>query len=281
MQGHKIGIIAGGGDVPWLIKEHLLTQQQACFIIGLQGQIDDARETHADIIIPIEKVKKIITILQAEDCKNIVMAGKVIRPDFKTLRPDIDGAKIIARILMSRNKGDDHLLRIIAAHYEAYGFSIIAPETILSDLHAPAGLLCGSDITDHQDDITLATELLHQIGRFDIGQGVVVRQGQVIAIEAAEGTDAMLERAAVLINLSQDQKKKKNRQGVFVKLPKPQQERRIDLPGIGPETIKHVIAAGLAGIVFEKNGALLIHRQDCIALAEEAGIFIYGQDSQQ
>jgi len=182
---------------------------------------------------------------------------------------------MIPAFLAAASKGDDALLRVLLEEHEREGFAVLGAEEVMGDLLATAGAWGAVAPTDAQrKDIIKAAKIAAAIGALDIGQGAIVCSGVVLAVEAQEGTDAMLARTATLpVAVRGDAS---NRRGVLVKRPKPIQERRIDLPVIGVTTLENAAAAGLAGIAVEAHGALVAQRQQLIARADALGLFLYG-----
>ncbi len=256
-----------------MIADACMENNQPVYIIALEGHASQDIYERADAICKIEKVSKIAKLLKQAACAQLAMVGKVNRPDFMKLRPDAGGIQVLAQIARLKIRGDDALLRILADYFTKKGFSVLAPENLLEGLRAPEGLLCGT-MQNVTGDIALGQDILAATSRFDMGQGVVVCRGLILALEGAEGTDAMLARCAALPEAMRGTKKK--RDGIVMKLPKKGQDKRLDLPGIGVETITNAAAAGLAGIVFEAGGAHIIDLPACIACAQEKGLFLYG-----
>jgi DUF1009 family protein len=208
-------------------------------------------------------------------CDAVVLIGQVQRPDLKTLQFDDVALAMLPALLAAMPQGDDALLRALLTEHENAGFRVVGADQVMRDLLAPAGAWgVVAPNADHQKDITKAARVAAASGAFDIGQGVVVCDGLVLAVEAQEGTDAMLRRVAELPTTIRGAPQA--RRGVLVKRPKPIQERRIDLPTIGVRTIEGASAAGLAGIAVEAQGALTVRRADIIAAANRTGLFVYG-----
>ena len=204
-----------------------------------------------------------------------MFAGIVKRPDFASLKLDVKGVTLLPKVISAAKKGDDALLRVLVTEFERQGFTVLGSHEVHKQLLAPEGVIAGQHPTQEQmEDIKHAARVASATGALDIGQGAVVCGGLVLAVEAQEGTDAMLDRCAALPeeirgNVS-------HRKGVLVKRPKPGQELRIDLPTTGVSTVEKVAAAGLAGLAVEAGGALLLNRRHMIERAEQLGIFIYG-----
>ena len=214
---------------------------------------------------------RIVELLRAHQVRDLVLVGTVRRPGFFDLRPDAEGAKLLARIGRAAFAGDDGLLRAVIKVLGELGFNVLGAHEVLQEALGPRGLLTrtGPD-AQAMADIARAVAVARRLGEVDVGQGCVVQQGLVLAVEAIEGTDAMLARCGPL--------RREGLGGVLVKLVKPGQERRADLPTIGALTIRNAAAAGLRGVAFEAGGTLLAERAEAIALADAAGLFLLGFD---
>ena len=211
--------------------------------------------------------------LRGRGVRDLVFAGAINRPSLFSLRPDWRAARFIAKVGW-RALGDDSLLSAVAAEFEAEGFRVVGADQIWQHGLMPAGVLTSAAPGETAwRDIRRGVAVTRALGGVDVGQGCVVQQGIVLAVEAIEGTDAMLARAGGL--------RREGEGGVLVKLVKPSQDRRIDLPTIGPGTIAAAAAAGLTGVAAEAGGALLIEQDATIAAANSSGIFIVGIDPQR
>ena len=197
------------------------------------------------------------------------------RPDFAALIPDIRGLAVLPAAIAAARKGDDALLRLMLGEFEKEGFAIEGATDVVDDLSlatGPLGRIAASE--ESLADVRRALEVARAIGRLDVGQGAVVCRGLVLAVEAQEGTDAMLSRVAELPVALRG--RPGACAGVLAKAPKPIQETRIDLPTIGPATVHAAARAGLAGIVGEAGGLVILNREAVIRLADELGLFILG-----
>jgi DUF1009 family protein len=263
----KLGIIAGGGALPGLLVAACKSSGRDHFVLGLSSFADPAKLT-ADAWIRIGDIGKAFAALNDAHVKEVVMAGTVRRPAIADLKPDLKGATFLARIA-GRALGDDGLLSAVVAEIEREGFKVVGADAIISDLLAPRGVL-GRHEPDAaaKTDIARGIEAARALGAADIGQAVVVQQGIVLGVEAAEGTDALIARCAPLgLNAPG---------GVLVKTKKPQQERRADLPTIGVPTVRNAKAAGLRGIAVEAGHTLVIDLKGVIDAADETGLFVVG-----
>jgi DUF1009 family protein len=199
----------------------------------------------------------------------------VPRPDVSKLDFDDGAIAMLPAIMAALPQGDDALLRAILSEHERAGFQVVGADAVMGDLLAPEGVWGAVAPTPAQmKDIVKGAKVAHAIGAFDIAQGVVVCDGHVLAMEAAEGTDEMLKRVAALPAPLRGAPER--RRGALVKRPKPIQDRRIDLPVVGVRTLDGAAAAGLAGIAVEARGALAVRRDAIVAAADRAGMFVYG-----
>lgn len=271
-----LGIIAGGGPLPGRVAAAAAAAGRSVFIVGLDG-FADARVIGAwpNVSLRMGAAGQIIAALKARGCQDLVLIGPVRRPSFLDLRPDAEGAKLLARIGRAAFAGDDGLLKAVIRVLGEEGFQVLGAHEILNAALGPEGLLSRNapDATA-MADIRRGIAVTSALGAVDVGQGCVVRAGVVIAVEAVEGTDAMLQRCGPLLDALGMAKPA----GVLVKSVKPGQDRRADLPTIGPDTLRRAAEAGLAGIAYEGGGTILAERETCIALADELGLFLIGYD---
>jgi DUF1009 family protein len=267
-----LGILAGGGRLPGQVAAAARAAGRDVFLVGLEGFAEPAvLAPWPHEVIRILAAGRIIAALREHECKDLVLVGPVRRPSLLGLRPDAEGARILARIGRAAFLGDDGLLAAVVRVFAEEGFRVLGAHDILAEAIGPAGLL-STTAPDARAmaDIQRGVEVARALGAVDVGQGCVVQQGIVLAVEAAEGTDAMLARCAGLTWPGPG--------GVLVKLVKPGQDRRTDLPTIGPDTIRGAIAAGLRGVAFEAGGTILAQRDEAIAAADAAGLFLLGLD---
>jgi DUF1009 family protein len=265
----KLGILAGGGPLPGYLIESCRATGRDVFVIAFKGQADP--EVIGDtphVWVRLGAAGTALDHLRAEGVEEIVMAGPVQRPTLRELRPDRRAAKFLGLGLL--NKGDNGLLGAIVKTLEdEEGFRVIGANNVLSDFTAPAGPFGGvHPAEDIESDIAHGVSVLQVTGALDIGQAVVVQQGIVLGIEAAEGTHHLLERCGPL--------RREGRGGVLVKLPKPGQETRADMPSIGTDTIKTACAAGLSGIAVRAGATLVFDRNALVKLADAEELFVIG-----
>ena len=277
----KLGIIAGGGSLPLKIAESCQQRGAPFHILALSGYADDILKSFKPSWCGLGEVGKAIRVLKDHGCDAVVLAGNVTRPNFATLRPDWRGAKLLPKILSAATQGDGAMLDVLVATFASEGFYVVGADDVATALTVPAGALgmLGPDMRD-LSDMRKAAAVVAALGPFDVGQGAVVRQGFVIAIEAAEGTDLMLGRCAPLIaRLQGEEGNRSERRGVLLKCPKPEQERRVDLPTIGVRTVELAAEAGLAGIAVEASGGLVLDSGAVARCADARGLFVYGYTS--
>jgi UDP-2,3-diacylglucosamine hydrolase len=265
----RIGIVAGRGPMPARVAAACRATGRDYFVLRLDGQADAAafaRDPQATV--RLGQGGRALDILREAGVEEVVFAGAVRRPSLAELRPDLKTARFLARIGVG-SLGDDGLMSRIVREMEAEGFRVVGADEILGDALASEGRY-GSLAPDEvaRDDIVRGIEVARALGRADCGQAVVVQQGITLAIEAVEGTDAMIARAATLARAGPG--------GVLVKVSKPQQERRIDLPTVGLATLRAAAAAGLRGIAVEAGAVLVFERQELIAEADRSGLFVVG-----
>ncbi|PWE17236.1 DUF1009 domain-containing protein [Marinicauda salina] len=269
----RLGLIAGAGELPERVAEACAAEGRLGCVIALSGFADPAR-----FASPLERglgqFGQIIRDLNEAECDAVCFAGIVTRPDFSQLKPDWEGARLLPKVLAAAARGDDALLRAILGAFEHAGFTVVGADEVADALLARPGLLGGVEPSDGaRADALKAMRIAGVIGAEDIGQGAVVGDGLVLAVEAQEGTDSMLERVAGLPDALRGGPDA--RRGVLAKRPKPGQETRVDLPVIGVSTVERAAAAGLAGIAAPEGEALILGRDSVARAAEDAGLFVW------
>ena len=268
-----LGIIAGGGPFPGRVAAAAARTGRGVFIVALRGFAEPAVVApYPHCVLRMGAAGEIIAALRAQGCTDLVLVGPVRRPSLLDLRPDVEGARILARVGRAAFAGDDGLLAAIVRVLGEEGFRVLGAHEIMTDALGPLGVM-GRVTPDEAagQDIRRGQVVLAALGAADVGQACVVQQGIVLALEAIEGTDAMLARAGGLARPGPG--------GVLVKLVKPGQDRRADLPTIGPGTLAAAAAAGLRGVAFEAGGTLLTDTAACIAAADHTGLFLIGVSS--
>lgn len=272
----RLAIVAGGGDLPRRVAEQARRTGRNPFVVGLKGFAEASLLEEFDgPELSVGEIGRLIQLMKKEGCEEMVFAGSLKRPDFSALKLDLKGVQSLPKILAAAKKGDDALLRAVMDVFAEAGFRIVGADDVLNDLLVQAGPLGAmSPGADHWPDIRRAAEVAKISGSLEIGQGAVSCASLILAVEAQEGTDRMLARVAELP--VEIRGTPEARRGVLVKRPKPQQERRIDLPTIGVTTVQGAAKAGLAGIAVEAGAALVVDRNNVANAANELGIFIYG-----
>jgi UDP-2,3-diacylglucosamine hydrolase len=272
LSASNLGILAGGGPLPGRVAQAAMAAGRGVFVLGLEGFADPAvLAPYPHEFVRLGAAGRIRELLRAHACRELVLVGAVRRPSILDLRPDALGARLLGRIGRAAFAGDDGLLAAIVRVINDEGFVVLGVQEVLREAVGPAGLLsrAGPDAAA-MGDIERGIAVARALGSADVGQGCVVQQGIVLAVEAAEGTDAMLVRAGTLARPGPG--------GVLIKLVKPGQERRTDLPTLGPQTIRLAAAAGLRGIAFEAGGTLIAERESTVAAVDAAGLFLLGLD---
>lgn len=274
----RLAILAGYGSLPLYVAQAAAKAGESPFIIALKNEADADFSGFGCQTAAIGDARLIQSIITREGIGRIILSGGVRqRPEMNSIKPTFSAFVRLPRILKTLlSGGDDAVLRMVIQLFEGMGCTVCSVQDVAPDLVAKAGHL--GSVTPERDDIAnikIAASGAQMLGQLDIGQGAVCLGGRIVALEAAEGTDAMLERVAELREAGRISRRRK---GVLVKLCKPQQDLRADLPTIGPATIKRAIAAGLAGIAVEAGRSLFVDQAEALALADSNGVFICGLD---
>ena len=273
-----LALIAGGGGLPRQIAKACLESGRAIFVVRLKGFVEADMSGFPGIEAGLGEFGKVFSALKRQRCSAVCFAGAVTRPDFLALKPDLRGLTAMPGLMAASRHGDDAVLRRVLWEFECEGFEIEGVHSVVGGMTMSEGAMGRiRPEARHAEDITRALQVARGIGELDIGQGVIIADGLVLAVEAQEGTDAMLARCSELpleIRGSPER-----RIGVLAKAPKPLQDRRIDLPTIGVITVRNVANAGLSGIVGEAGAVLVVERTEVIAAADKLGLFIYGAPS--
>lgn len=271
-----LGLITCGGELPIAIAEAVRARGGEIYLLAINGmpKAEDVEQfPHA--WVSLGEFGKAVKLLHAAGCRELAMAGNITRPRWDTIKPDGRGMLALPGVIKAATKGDDALLRHMMGLFEKEGFRVIGSVDAAAELLTPAGTL-GKYQPDEQAraDIIHGFQVARALGTLDVGQAVAVCEGLVLALEAAEGTDNMLARIEDLpANVRGTAEAKR---GVLVKALKPNQDRRVDLPVIGVQTVERVAAAGLAGIAIEAGSSLIMNRRKVAEAADAAGIFVVG-----
>ena len=271
----KLGLLAGGGALPLALAEACAAAGRPLFVVRLRGFADPAMARFPGADAGLAELGRILTLLREQGCGAVCLAGQVKRPDFAALKPDLRGLRSLPSAIAAARRGDDALLRFLVAEFEQEGFAVEGADQVHAGLTLPPGPLGRhAPAPEHQGDLDQALAVAKAIGALDIGQAAAVADGVVLAVEAQEGTDALLARCAALP--SELRGTADARRGVLVKWPKPIQERRVDLPTLGLATVEGAAAAGLAGVAGQAGGLLVLQREAVIQAADHHGLFVVG-----
>ena len=265
----KIGIVAGGGDLAAHVITACRDAGREIFILALEDHAQSEKLPEPpNAWIRMGNAGAGLEMMREAGVDEIVFAGRVDRPSISELRPDRWTAKVLAKMGWSL-LGDDGALKTLVREIEREGFRVVAPESLTSGLLAAEGVFGAIEPDEGAwGDIARGFEVIHALGRLDIGQAVVVQQDYVLGLEAAEGTDVLIERCGAL--------RRDGPGGVLVKASKPGQERRVDLPTIGVRTVELAERAGLRGIAVESGGVLVMNATAVTEAADGAGLFVVG-----
>lgn len=267
-----LGILACAGPLPIEIAEAALRQGRPVHIVAIDGFASEAVARFPHERVSLGQVGRILASFQRADVAEIVIAGAMVRPNLLTLRIDWGFVRSLPTVLALTKGGDDSVLRRVIRFFEGHGLAVVGAGEVAPALLAPAGAMTqAAPCSEAHRALARGAALIAALGPFDIGQGVVAGDEGVIAVEGVRGTDAMLRDLGpdgVGEGLA--------RGGVLVKLAKPGQEMRIDLPTIGPETVRKATAAGLSGIAVGAGAAIVLGRAEVAALGDAAGLFVVG-----
>lgn len=274
----RLAIIAGRGRLPLHVASAARAAGDDPFIIGLKGESLAVSDDFEHAFISLGDITGVHRLVKEHGIDRVIMSGGVERrPERAELRVPFRMIPAILRSLrVLSNGGDDKLLRAVIAIIEQAGCRVVGAQEIVPDLVAKTGPLTQIEPSKADwSDIRTGYAGADMLGRLDVGQGVVVIGGRIVALEGPEGTDAMLARVA---DMRISGRISPRRKGILVKLCKPQQDQRADLPSMGPTTIENAHKAGLAGIAVEAGRAFVLDQEDTIARANSKGIFVFGID---
>lgn len=272
----KVAIIAGSGSLPIELARGAVDAGIEPFLVGIRDVASDDIENFEHVILGFGQIGKLFEILREREIQHVVFAGGIkIRPDFTSLQLDWMTVKLLPKILSLMTSGDNTLLSGVIEIFESENITMVGAHEMAPQLLCENTNVVGKKPgKKFQKNIELGFQACKTLGRMDVGQAAIVEAGRVVALEAAEGTDAMIARVKEM-RLS-GQMPKIGKYGVLVKTMKPEQDMRADLPSIGPQTIDNVKAAGLHGIALESGCTLILNRNETLARATSEGIFIYG-----
>lgn len=259
----RTAIIAGRGGLPAAVARAL----QAPVVASMDGFMPDGLVP--DVVFRLERLALLLRDLRDREVERVIFAGGVERPALDPSMFDPETAALVPRLLAAMQGGDDATLRAVAALFEEFGFEVAGVEAVAPELVPSAGVIAGAPADADRKDAERACAIVAALGAADVGQGAVVARGLCLAVEALPGTDAMLDWVAAT---------RKGEGGVFYKAPKPAQDRRMDLPTLGVETVRRAAAAKLGCIAWEAGGVILLDRDAVVAEAEALGITLWARE---
>ncbi|MCU0900202.1 MAG: UDP-2,3-diacylglucosamine diphosphatase LpxI [Cypionkella sp.] len=263
----RIAIIAGAGALPAAVAGAL----EAPLICALDGFAPDALVP--DMVFRVERLVPFLAALEQAGVRDVTFAGAVQRPRLDPALFDAATAQLVPRLMAAMAQGDDATLRAVIDVFEEAGFTVRGTAEIAPGLVPGAGLLCGAVSAQDEADAQRAASIVQALGAVDVGQGCVVAQGLCLGVEALPGTDALLAGVAAL----PASLRPPGTRGLFFKAPKPGQDRRVDLPTLGPQTVARVAEAGLGGIVWQAGGVICLERDRMVAAARAQGLFLWAR----
>lgn len=267
----KLGIIAGNGSLPKMLADNCALRNIIPCIIVLdgEGKVEDF-ERYPHEIIKLGKIGKAISFLKAQGVKDIVFLGGLNRPKLSQLSVDLEGGFLLARLLKNELLGDDKALRIAASFFEEKGFKVKSALDYAEGITLKEGVYSKK----HPDVITQKTiisglNIAKALGEFDIGQSLIMQDNVILGVEAIEGTDELIKRCKSL-----KRGKSEKLSGVLIKVMKPNQDARLDIPTIGPRTIQNLARNGFAGIAIEAEKVIVIDQEEIRRIADKEGLFV-------
>ncbi|MCF6273007.1 MAG: UDP-2,3-diacylglucosamine diphosphatase LpxI [Rhodobacteraceae bacterium] len=268
-----LGIIAGGGVLPRLVAEDCAVRGQPYVVVHFKGVELDWLTDHPTIKASFEKPGKMFAALKKSGVSTVTMGGGMGRPRLNPLKFDATGLRLASVVMNAMKNGDNSTLKIIAALFEAEGFTVIGVHEALPALLATAGIPTQAQPSaEDKKDASRAQEIVEALGAVDVGQGAVVAQGLCLGLETLQGTDAMLRFITANPPRLPD---RKGSRGLLLKRPKPGQDMRLDMPAIGPDTFDAIAAAGLSGVVVQAGKTLILDQEKTLSRANELGLFLW------
>lgn len=271
-----VGVIAGGGAMPFAVADSLQARGIAPVLFALRGACDSDRVAgFRHHWISVGQLGRATKLFRSEGCRDLIFIGSLVRPALSEIRLDWGTLRVLGKVMTAFRGGDDHLLSGVGRILEQDGFRMVGIRDVAPDLLMPeGGITRAVPDASARADIGKGRDVLGALGPFDIGQAAVVIDGHVVAVEDIEGTDGLLARVAQL--RADGRIRAKAGRGVLVKAPKSGQDPRFDLPTVGPRTVAGAANAGLAGIAIAAGYALVVEPQAMIETADQAGLFIEG-----
>jgi DUF1009 family protein len=278
--GGPLAIICGGGSLPFAVADAVRKRGRRVVLFAIRGWADPKRlEAYPHHWAALGQFGTFCRLARREGCHDVVFIGSIVRPAIWRIRPDFKTLRLLPRVLGIFRGGDDHLLKGVTAIFEEHGFRLVGAHAVAPEILMPEGTLGRERPSDRDHaDIAKGLALLNASSPFDVGQAVVVADARVLAIEAAEGTDCMLARIAEL--RQRGRIAVASGRGVLVKAAKRDQDRRFDLPSIGPQTVEGAARAGLAGIAVVAGSTIVADPERIGATADRARLFVLGVHEQ-
>jgi DUF1009 family protein len=271
-----VGLIAAGGVMPFAVADSLIARGIDPVVFALKGACDPlAVKRFRHHWISVGQVGRAVKLFRAENCRDLVFIGTLVRPALSEIRLDWRTLRVIGSLMAAFRGGDDHLLSGIGRILERDGFRMVGIRDVAPDLLMPEGCITRASPDDNAAaDIARGRDVLRALSPFDIGQAAIVIDGHVVGVEDIEGTDGLLARVARL--RAEGRIRAKAARGVLVKAPKSGQDLRFDLPTMGPRTVEGAAAARLAGIAIVAGNTIVVEPQTMIEAADAAGLFVTG-----
>ncbi|HUO54335.1 MAG TPA: UDP-2,3-diacylglucosamine diphosphatase LpxI [Rhodoblastus sp.] len=271
----QVALICGGGQFPLVAARAAQARGQEVFLLALKGIASEGVAAFPHVWLGVGQLGAALREIETRGIKDICFIGGLGRPEFADLRPDWGAIKRLPDIFRLLKGGDDHALKGVIRLFEHEGLRVIGVETLAPELLAAKGAMNARAFPkDLEEDLVFGHDCLAALSAFDCGQALVLSHRRIVALEAAEGTDAMLLRVAEL--REKGRWRAKGPAGMLIKAPKKGQDLRVDLPAMGPETVASAAKAGLLGIAVEAGKVLILDRDAVAAQAEKAGLFLYG-----
>jgi UDP-2,3-diacylglucosamine hydrolase len=274
-----ICLICGAGTIPGAVADAAIARGRPVLLVAIRGSADpDMVARYPHHWVGLFELDRMAQLARAGGCRELVLIGSVRRPPISSIRTNWRTLRLLPKIVRAfRAGGDNQLLTAVGAMCEEWGFRLVGAHEVAPEVLVPEGALGGyAPDARSRADIVRSLALLQAIGPFDAGQATVVADGHVLAVEAAEGTDKMLERVAAF----HGGKSGDARRGVLVKAPKPGQDRRFDLPTIGPVTITGAGRAGLCGVAVVAGATIVAEPREVVRIADANGLFVVGVASE-
>ena len=271
-----VGVIAGGGAMPFAVAEQLVARGITPVLFALKGACDPVRaEKFRHHWISVGQVGRATRLFREEGCRDLIFIGSLVRPALSEIRLDLGTLRVLPHVMTAFRGGDNHLLSGVGRILETQGFRMVGIKDVAPGLLMPEGPITRvAPSANAIADIARGREVLDALGSFDIGQAAIVIDGHVVAVEDIEGTDGLLGRVARLREAGRI--RAKSARGVLVKAPKRGQDLRYDLPTIGARTVEGAAKAQLAGIAVIAGNTIAADAQDMIDAADRAGLFVQG-----